>query len=142
MGLNGAVPARVPAQTKELIVGLVDDAVRAGGSHRWACSLLGVSDDRAHRWRRRLRDTGALADRPPGGVALHALRPSEIEEILDICEQCGPVDRSHRKLAHRGPYEVTSARPAGQRARRPRPADRSAPGHEAGHTQSQTRPRR
>ena len=57
LGLNGAVPARVPAQAKELIVGLVDDAVRAGGSHRWACSLLGVSDDRAHRWRRRLRDT-------------------------------------------------------------------------------------
>ena len=52
-----------------------------------------------------LRDTGALADRPPGGVALHALRPSEIEEILDICEQWGPVDRSHRKLAHRGSYE-------------------------------------
>ena len=99
------MPARVPAQAKELIVGLVDDAVRGGGSHRWACSLLGVSDDRAHRWRRRLRDTGALADRPPGGVALHALRPSEIEEILDICEQWGPVDRSHRKLAHRGSYE-------------------------------------
>ena len=58
------MPARVPAQAKELIVGLVDDAVRAGGSHSWACSLLGVSDDRAHRWRRRLRDTGALADRP------------------------------------------------------------------------------
>ena len=96
------MPARVPAQAKELIVGLVDDAVRAGAAHSWACSLLGVSDDRAHRWRRRLRDTGALGDRPPGGVALHALRPSEIEEILDICEQWGPVDRSHRKLAHRG----------------------------------------
>ena len=99
------MPARVPAQAKELIVGLVDDAVRAGAAHIWACSLLGVSDDRAHRWRRRLRDTGALGDRPPGGVALHALRPSEIKEILDICEQWGPVDRSHRKLAHGGSYE-------------------------------------
>ena len=99
------MPARVPAQTKEMILELVDDAVRGGAAHRWACSLLGVSDDRAHRWRRRLRDTGALADRAPGGVALHALRPSEIEEILDICEQWGPVDRSCRKLAHRGSYE-------------------------------------
>ena len=99
------MPARVAAQTKELILELVDDAVRGGGSHRWACSVLGVSDDRAHRWRRRLRDTASLEDRAPGGVALHALRPSEIEEILDICEQWGPVDRSYRKLAHRGSYE-------------------------------------
>ena len=38
-------------------------------------------------------------------MALHALRPSEIEDILDICEQWGPVDRSYRKLAHRGSYE-------------------------------------
>ena len=53
-----------------------------------------------------VRDTGALGDRPPGGVALHALRPSE---ILDICEQWGPVDRSHRKLAHRGSYERCGA---------------------------------
>ena len=99
------MPARVPAQAKELIVGLVDDAVRGGGSHRWACSVLGVSDDRAHRWRRRLRDTGTVEDRPPGGVALHALRPAEVAEILALCEQWGPVDRSHRKLAHRGSHE-------------------------------------
>ena len=99
------MPARVPAQAKELIVDLVDDAVRAGAAHRWACSLLGVSDDRAHRRRRRLRDTASLEDRRPGGVALHALRPSEIAEILAVVEQWGPVDRSHRKLAHRGSHE-------------------------------------
>ena len=99
------MPARVPARTKELILELVDDAVRAGGSHRWACSLLGVCDDRVHRWRRRLRDAGCLEDRKPGGVALHALRPSEIAEILAVVEQWGPVDCSHRKLAHRGSYE-------------------------------------
>ena len=99
------MPARVPAQTKELIVDLVGDAVRGGGSHSWACSLLGVSDDRVHRWRRRLRDTASLEDRKPGGVALHAVRPSEVAEILAVVEQWGPVDRSHRKLAHRGSYE-------------------------------------
>ena len=99
------MPARVPAQAKELILELVDDAVRGGVSHRWACSVLGVSDDRAHRWRRRLRDAGSLEDRRPGGVALHALRPSETAEILAVCEQWGPVDRSYRKLAHRGSYE-------------------------------------
>ena len=79
--------------------------MRAGGSHRWACSLLGVCDDRVHRWRRRLRDAGCVEDRKPGGVALHALRPSEIAEILAVVEQWGPVDCSCRKLAHRGSYE-------------------------------------
>ena len=92
----------MPAETKEQILELVDGAVRAGAAHGWACSLLGVSDDRAHRWRRRLRDTGTVEDRPPGGVALHALRPCEVAEILAVTEQWGPVDRSHRKLAHRG----------------------------------------
>ena len=95
----------MPAGTKEQILELVDGAVRAGAAHGWACSLLGVSDDRAHRWRRRRRDTGTVEDRPPGGVALHALRPCEVAEILAITEQWGPVDRSHRKLAHRGSYE-------------------------------------
>ena len=94
-----------PPGTKEQILELVDGAVRAGAAHGWACSLLGVSDDRAHRWRRRRRDTGTVEDRPPGGVALHALRPCEVAEILAITEQWGPVDRSHRKLAHRGSYE-------------------------------------
>ena len=95
----------MPAETKEQILELVDGAVRAGAAHGWACSLLGVSDDRAHRWRRRLRDTGTVEDRPSGGVALHALRPCEVAEILAVTEQWGPVDRSHRKLAHRGSYE-------------------------------------
>jgi transposase InsO family protein len=65
---------------------------------------LGVSDDRVHRWRQRLRDVGTLEDRAPGGVAVHALRPAEVAEILALTEQWGPTDRSHRKLAHRGSY--------------------------------------
>jgi hypothetical protein len=65
---------------------------------------LGVSDDRVHRWRGRLREVGTLEDRAPGGVALHALTPGEVAEILAVTEQWGPVDRSHRKLAHRGSY--------------------------------------
>ena len=95
----------MPGETKEQILELIDDAVRAGAAHGWACSLLGVSDDRAHRWRRRRRETGTVEDRPPRGVALHALRPAEVAEILALTEQWGPVDRSCRKLAHRGSYE-------------------------------------
>ena len=88
-----------------MILDLVDGAVRGGASHRWSCSVLGVSDDRVHRWRRRRSDTGRLDDAAPGGVALHALRPAETAEVLALVEEWGPTDRSLRKLAHRGSYE-------------------------------------
>lgn len=64
-----------------------------------------MSDDRAHRWRDRRRNVGTLEDRAPGGNPVHALLAGEVTKILDIAEQWGPVDRSHRKLAHRGSYE-------------------------------------
>jgi putative transposase len=36
---------------------------------------------------------------------MHALLPEEIAAILDVAERWGEVDRSHRKLAHRGSYQ-------------------------------------
>ncbi len=104
MGLTGPVPARVPADVKELVLKTVDDAVSAGFSHRWACAVWQVSDDRVHRWRARRLHVGTLADLAPGGTPVHALLPSEIDAILALTEQWGPVDGSHRKLAHRGSY--------------------------------------
>lgn len=89
---------------KEAVLKLIDEAVAAGAPHAWACRLLDVPDDRVHRWRTRLREIGTLQDRAPGGVALHALRPAEVEAILVVTERWGEVDRSHRKLAHRGSY--------------------------------------
>jgi transposase InsO family protein len=59
---------------------------------------------RAHRWRARLRDTGSLEDRESGGGAVHRLLDWEEQAILDLIEQWGLVDRSHRKIAHRGSY--------------------------------------
>lgn len=76
----------------------------AGFAHRWACALWGVSDDRVHRWRARMRDVGTLVDRAPGGHPVHAILPAEAEAILAVAEEWGTVDRSHRKLAHRGSY--------------------------------------
>jgi len=105
MGLSGPVPVRVDAEVKEMVLRTVDDAVTAGFTHRWACGLWQISDDRVHRWRRRFRDTGTLVDRAPGGTAMHRLLAWEINEILAITEQWGEIDRSHRKLAHRGSYE-------------------------------------
>ncbi len=51
----------------------VDEAVADGFSQAWVCSLLGVSDDRVHRWRQRLRATGTLIDKAPGGSPAHGL---------------------------------------------------------------------
>jgi putative transposase len=61
-----------------------------------------LDEGRAWRWRRR-RDAGCLDDGKPG-AAVHSLRPEEVTEILELFEQWGDVDRSHRKLAHRGSY--------------------------------------
>ncbi len=89
---------------KELVLKTVDEAVAAGFGHGWVCALWGVSDDRVHRWRARLKDVGTLVDRAPGGNPVHGLIPAEIDAILAVAEEWGPVDRSHRKLAHRGSY--------------------------------------
>ena len=105
MGLNGPVPARVPADVKERVLKSVDDAVAAGLAHQWATALWQISDDRVHRWRARRRVLGTLEDLAPGGQPVHGLLPEEINAVLAIAEQWGPIDGSHRKLAHRGSYE-------------------------------------
>ena len=73
-----------------------------GWDHRRACTYLELDEGRVWRWRRR-RDDGCLEDRKPG-AALHGLRPVEEQAILQLFEAWGDIDRSHRKLAHRGSY--------------------------------------
>jgi len=99
------VPARVPAEVKELVLKTVDNAVAAGFAHMWACALWQVSDSRVHRWRARRRDAGTLVDQAPGGHPVHTVLPEEIAAILEVTESWGAIDRSHRKLAHRGSYQ-------------------------------------
>ena len=105
MGLTLAeVPPRVDGEVKEGLLKLVDDAVADGWPHARACRTLGVSDVRVHRWRKRQLDIGSLEDRAPGGNPVHRLLGWEIDAILSLIEDWGPVDRTHRKLAHRGSY--------------------------------------
>ncbi len=89
------------------LLGLIDGAVRDGWAHTRACQVLDLADVRAHRWAQRLRETGSLEDGRPLGDAVHRLLESEEQAILDLIEQWGWVDRSHRKLAHRGSYTWT-----------------------------------
>jgi transposase InsO family protein len=94
----------VSGQTKLELMGLVDSAVSAGWAHARACRVLQIQDVRVHRWRQRLREHGSLDDRPPIGAAVHRILDWEEQAILDLIESWGPVDLSHRKLAHRGSY--------------------------------------
>lgn len=95
------------AETKLELLGLVDSALAEGWAHTRACRVLDLADVRVHRWRARLRDTGSLDDRPPVGTAVHRLLSWEEQAILDLIEQWAWIDRSHRKLAHRGSYTGT-----------------------------------
>ena len=81
---------------------MIDRAVADGWDHRRACDYLELDQGRAWRWRRR-RDQGCLEDQKPG-AALHGLRPVEVTAIVELFDRWGDIDRSHRKLAHRGSY--------------------------------------
>ena len=103
MGLSGRLPLRVDAATKTGLLDLVQDALDAGWDLARACRVLEVPVRRVHRWRVR-RHRGELADKRPGGGAVHGILESEAREILALFDEWGETDRSHRKLAHRGSY--------------------------------------
>jgi transposase InsO family protein len=79
------------------------EATKSGWSLRGACKYLELSEVRAQRWRAR-RVAGLLEDRAPGGNPVHGLLASEVAEIVALYHEWADVDRSHRKLAHRGSY--------------------------------------
>lgn len=62
-----------------------------------------MGERRVWRWSER-RAAGELADRRPGGSPMHGLLADEVAEIVALYHEWGEVDRSHRKLAHRGSY--------------------------------------
>lgn len=103
MGLSGRVPYRVDAATKAGLLDLLDHALDAGWTIRRASRALELGEVRAHRWYAR-RARGELADKTPGGSPMHGILPEEAAEVLALFEEWGEVDRSHRKLAHRGSY--------------------------------------
>jgi len=102
LGLSaGPVPSRVDACVKAGLLDLVNHAADAGWSPRRAAARLGIDDSRLARWQHR-RVQGELTDRVPGGAPLHGLLAAERAAILELFTPWGDIDRSHRKLAHRG----------------------------------------
>ena len=106
MGLTGPVPRRVDAQVKAGLLDLVSHAVGAGWSLRRSCGLLQVGHSRVLDWMARV-DTGlGLENARPGPTqATHALLDWERDEIIAIYDDWHAIDRSYRKLAHRGSRE-------------------------------------
>ena len=102
--MSGPIPARVDAAAKAGLLGLIDDAVHAGWTFTRACAVLELDRGRAWRWQQR-RAAGRLDDAPPGGHPIHGILDWEEAEILAVFDEWADVDRSHRKLAHRGSYE-------------------------------------
>ncbi len=88
---------------KEAIVELIDDAVAGGWTVSRVCGLLELDRVRAWRWKQRAL-TNELTDKKPGGRPIHTILAWEEEAILLLFDEWGPLDRSHRKLAHRGSY--------------------------------------
>lgn len=104
MGLSaGPVPARVDADVKAGLLELVEVAASEGGwSLRRAAATLGLDHVRVLRWQARAV-IDRLADAKPGPLqAPHALLDHERAAILKIAQDWAEIDRSHRKLAHRG----------------------------------------
>jgi putative transposase len=92
----------VDAATKAGLLDLLDRATAAGWTFRRACAELELGELRAYRWVERRAD-GELDDRRPG-TAMHGLLDDEVAEIVALYHEWGEIDRSHRKLAHRGSY--------------------------------------
>jgi len=108
LGLTaGPVPARVDGDVKAGLLALVDHATgngpgQGGWSLRRTAAVLGVDHVRLLRWQARAA-LGRLEDARPGPAqAPHALLDHERAAILKVAEEWGDIDRSHRKLAHRG----------------------------------------
>lgn len=104
MGLNaGLVPPRVDATVKAGLLKLVAHAQHHGAwSRRRVAAVLGIDHVRLQRWSKRA-EAGQLDDARPGPTeAAHALLDAEREAIIEIAEAWADIDRSHRKLAHRG----------------------------------------
>jgi len=93
----------VDAPVKAGLLKLVDHARTTGGwSLRRAAATLGADHVRLLRWHARAGTTG-LVDAKPGPVEpAHALLAEEKAAIVKLAEAWGEIDRSHRKLAHRG----------------------------------------
>ena len=106
MGLaGGPIPVRVDAEAKQQLLAVVDQACGQGWTLQRICGVLELETSRVWRWRRRAEaGVDGLVDQVTR-APVHGITPAEEAEILAIAEEFKEIDRSHRKLAHRGSYQ-------------------------------------
>ena len=106
MGLaGGPIPVRVDAEAKRQLLAVVDQACSQGWTLKRICGVLELEVSRVWRWRRRAEaGVDGLIDQLTR-APMHGITPDEEAAILAIAEEFKDIDRSHRKLAHRGSYE-------------------------------------
>jgi transposase InsO family protein len=101
--MSGPVPARVDGAAKAVLLDVIDEAINAGWTLTRICGVLELDRQRAWRWQQR-RHADRLDDQPSGGNPIHGILTWEETAVLELFEEWGAVDLSHRKLAHRGSY--------------------------------------
>lgn len=101
--MNGPIPARVDEAVKRALLRIIAEAISSGWSLARVCGVLELDRRRVWRWQER-DAAGTLADRASGGNPIHGLLDWEQAAIVELYNDWGPVDLSHRKLAHRGSY--------------------------------------
>ena len=74
--------------------------VRCEGTLSQSGPTLKLDRQRVRRWQQR-RTTSRLDDQPPGGNPIHCILEWEVAAVIELFEEWGEVDLSHRKLAHR-----------------------------------------
>jgi putative transposase len=104
LGLTaGPVPPRVDASVKAGLLELVAHAQAEGGwSLRAASAALGLEHARVLRWLARAAHDRLEDSKPGPDVPVHALLDWERAAIVKLAAEWAEIDRSHRKLAHRG----------------------------------------
>ncbi len=78
-------------------------AIDAGWDLSRVCGVLEIDRQRVWRWQTR-QVSGSLDDAAPGGRPINTILAWEEQAIIDLFNEWGPIDLSHRKLAHRGSY--------------------------------------
>lgn len=79
------VPSRVDAAVKQELLDLADYAAGQDWPAPKTCEVLGLSQQRQRRWRRR-QEGGEALDDGRSGASINALMPCEAEAIVDAFE--------------------------------------------------------
>lgn len=84
---------------------MVDQACEQGWALARICGVLELDTSRVWRWRRRAAQGDEALTDEVTRAPVHGITPDEEAEILAIADEFKDIDRSHRKLAHRGSYQ-------------------------------------